>query len=241
MGTRKALGIGLWFGLLVATVAGRAEAQEASLGTPAAEPLPQTLRVDMSAERVIDEPVTKKQVRSFSKKPFFFGPRFGYGTTTGLAGVVAEYSVVDRLALGAGIGANGAGLEYEAHARFRALTWITPSGRLHAFTFEPAFSRSRYDSFTDMSLGLCEGDPADPHDNCYNPRHAAKWASWAALEAGWETRSKSGFSVGLAMGFAFLLGDPPGCVIKGSAVPCGYGDSAATTLPTFSATLGQAF
>lgn len=95
--------------------------------------------------------------KRFTDLPMLFELRTGFGTSVGEIGLVGEYNVLDRLALGAGIGLNIWGPIWGIHVRGRPIIGATQSGRLHAMTFETSFSQ-----------GMYAGIPAFPNDgsNC---------------------------------------------------------------------------
>jgi hypothetical protein len=135
----------------------------------------------------------------FDDRPVQAEVRLGFGTSVGLVGLAAEYSLLDPLALGMGIGTNAYGWQWEAHARLRAFVFRRNSGRLHAMTLEGAFSRGKFRS---VSLVPCVHTCQD------EARIAPAPVSWAQAELGWEMRAPTGFALRLASGFAWPIAEP---------------------------------
>lgn len=180
---------------------------------------------------------------SFTDHPFTLGMRAGWGTSVGLVGLVAEYNLAEPLALGAGIGLNGPGVEFGAHLKIRPMTWKTMRGRTHAISLEGAYSRARYYSVASSigGFGICHGDASDPDDVCYDTTRSTAWVNWVAADVGWETLWPSGLSLRTATGAARLASPDPGCEIQGEEAPCERGETADHWLWTVSATLAYGF
>ena len=83
-----------------------------------------------------DVPIQAWSTRSprihFEDRPFQIESRLGLSTSVGEIGAVVEYNLLERVALGAGVGANIWGPEVGAHLRLRPIAGATSSGqRLH--------------------------------------------------------------------------------------------------------------
>jgi hypothetical protein len=180
---------------------------------------------------------------SFTDHPFTLGMRAGWGTSVGLVGLVAEYNLLEPLALGAGVGLNGPGVEFGAHLKVRPVTWKTMRGRAHAISLEGAYSRARYSSVVSSigGFGICHGDSSDPDDLCYEAQRSTPWVNWVAADVGWETVWPSGLSLRTATGAARLASPDPGCEVQGEEAPCARGETADRWLWTVSATLAYGF
>src|SRR5205085_1946435 len=134
----------------------------------------------------------------FDDEPYYFELRTGWSTTVGLIGLVAEYNLSDRVAVGAGAGLNLYGDEWELNARFRPLIAASRNGlTLHALTIESALSTSKYSGSPFELVGCLDGC-----DRTLVPQQVL----WAQLDLGWEMRLGSGMTVRAALGGAALLG-----------------------------------
>jgi hypothetical protein len=165
--------------------------------------------------------------------------RFGGGTTVGLLGLVGEVNLLDRMALGAGLGFNELGAALGAHARWRALVF---RGRqsLHALTIELAYSQTRYAGQPGLVPSMCDGSPDDPQSSCFDPPVVPVRAHWAQLEFGWEARLPSAFTLRVATGGAWLLHRIDWrCEFENAEAPCRSDPDPA--VPVVTLALGHAF
>lgn len=157
----------------------------------------------------------------------------GVGTSVGEAGVIAEYNLHDRLALGGGVGTNIVGVEVSAHARARPLIGTTDSGRLHALTLQSALALGQYKKLGDVVWSQCD----EPRYCPLGP--SPEWVAWLQFELGWETRASNGFLFRVSAGYAFAINSPNWrCTIEGKASPC---RDVYTSFPTLALALGSAF
>jgi hypothetical protein len=176
------------------------------------------------AEAPAAEPAPAKPRDHFDDLPLHLEARWGAGTSVGLVGIVGEYNVLDRLALGAGIGLNPEGAIWGAHARLRPLIFPSRSGHtLHALFLEGSFSRGRLNS-TDPAGGIlsdvCEGGHT-PGSTCYSVFVRPEAVSWSQFEFGWEVRLRIGFTLRVSGGLALALTRPNWrCERDGQPVSC---------------------
>jgi hypothetical protein len=201
------------------------------------------LSTPAQAQRAEPDERTTQSRTSFTDHPLSLGMRAGWGTSVGLVGLIAEYNIVEPLALGVGIGLNGPGVELGAHLKVRPITWQTMPGRTHAISIEGAYSRARYYSVSSSigGFGICHGDSTEPDDLCYEASRAKNWVNWVAADVGWETLWPSGLSLRAATGAARLASPDPGCEVRGSPAPCERDEPADHWLWTVSATLAYGF
>lgn len=168
----------------------------------------------------------------------------GFGTTVGLIGFVGEYNVDDALALGGGVGVNGWGPTWGVHARLRPLVGASNQGRrLHALTFEGAFSQGNYAVTPDELDSMPSMRPCEKGiDTSGCTTHAVpRWVSWLQFELGWETRAPGGFTLLLSGGVATRLNSPHWqCTVLDEPVSCGS-STPLRVQGTFSLSMGHAF
>lgn len=187
------------------------------------------------------EPAPQRQ-RRFDAAPFELSLELGLGTPVGLLGVVAEYNLLDELALGAGLGLNDHGPIWAVRARARPLIGVSRAGTLHALFVEAAFSRGQYAGMPSLGLSaMCEGNPDDPDSPCYSVRVVPEAVSWAQFELGWEARFTSHLTLRTALGVARALNQPSWRCEHDGPVSCDGEESPARTLFVQSFALGWAF
>ncbi len=177
----------------------------------------------------------------YATRPFHLEFLSGIATPVGVLGVRAEGNIGDLLALGAGIGANGFGPEWEAHARVRILHGVHRHKLYSALTLEGAFARGKYGGFNfDPEFDEC--DRLNPHDGCYEPPVVPQTVNWGQVELGWEAMFPSGFTLRLASGWARQIGSYHWqCTVLGAPAPCGADSLPSESLFVFSFALGYAF
>jgi hypothetical protein len=179
-----------------------------------------------------------RRLRQFDDAPFHLELQFGAATTVGVLGIVAEYNVLDELALGAGLGLNGFGPIWGVHARARPLIGASRSGKtLHALFVEAAFSRGQFggDPLQGLgSLGTCDS-------SCNSVVVVPELISWAQLELGWEAQFVSRLTLRTALGVALALNRPDWRCESGGPVSCAGEALPATTLFVQTLALGYAF
>jgi hypothetical protein len=175
----------------------------------------------------------------FDDRPWQAEIRFGAGTTVGLLGLVGELNLLDRMALGAGLGFNELGAAFGAHARFRPLVF-RGSRSLHALTLELAYSQTRYRGEPGFVPSICEGNPDDPESSCFDPPVVPVRAHWGQIEFGWEARFPSGFTLRVATGGAWLLhGVEWRCEFENAEAPCR--SDPGPSVPVLALAVGYAF
>ena len=177
----------------------------------------------------------------FDDQHFGVEARAGIGTSVGLIGIVGEYTPIDWLTVGVGIGDNPWGIVGDAHARFRLYEPTPKAGKRRALTLELAYSRGRYGALPwfDVFASMCEGSPNDVGGNCYSPRVGPEVVNWAQVELGWEIRYRSGISLRPSIGIARLLGEPDWkCSIESGPAPCVAGKLPAPTTLVLSLAVG---
>jgi hypothetical protein len=186
------------------------------------------------ADSVADAPsqqANEKPRPRFDDHPLAIALRTGAASATGLAGVLLEYNVHDRLVLNAGVGTNLLGISSAVGARVRPV--IGASGnrkQLHAFVVEASLSRSGYQGDWIADLFFCD-------DRCVQPRYVG----WAQAELGWEARIGH-WQLQTTLGAAFLLGNPQfSCRHDGFDSPANCGSSEAVTRVLFTQTIGAGY
>jgi len=170
----------------------------------------------------------------YATRPFHLELETGTASPVGVLGVRAEFSIGDPLALGAGIGTNGLGPEWELHARWRVVYGVNHKRHFYdAFTIEGAFTRSRFGGSPDISLDGGCGD-------CDEPKVVAQEQSFAQAELGWEGMSAARVTLRAALGAARRLGTAAWRCESGiRPVPCGA--TPGTLLPVIAFAAGYAF
>lgn len=184
-------------------------------------------------------PSTQSERIYFGDRPFQIESRLGISTSVGEVGAVAEYNLLERAAVGAGVGANIWGPEVGAHLRLRPIAGATSSGqRLHALTLESALSVGR---FAGMGSYIPSMNSCDEYDTSgCSTKYSAEWTAWFQAELGWETRASNGLSLRISSGYAWALYSPSRkCTVLGKAVACG--GSIEGLIPTFTFALGYAW
>jgi hypothetical protein len=156
-------------------------------------------------------------------RPFAAGVVAGIATPWGLVGLSAEYTPIEHLSLGGGVGTNLFGWQIAGMARVR----FAPERR-SSFYVGAGYSQGRHrqaESTRDGVLSLFTGPLTTMgHDS----RREREWktARWLDVELGIERREPQGFNVRGFIGSAFLLNPGGGAV----AAPIGSDESPA--LPT---------
>jgi hypothetical protein len=195
---------------------------------------------DATPQGSASAPVRKYPTR-FDDQHFGIEARAGFGTDVGLIGIVAEYTPIDWITVGGGIGDNPWGVIGGVHARFRLYEPQALLGLRRALTLEVGYSRGRYSTlpWTDVFASLCEGSPSDVGGNCYRPNVTPEVVNWGQVELGWETRHRSGISFRPAIGIATLLGQPEWkCTVESGSAPCVAGKLPVPTTVVLSLALG---
>ncbi len=177
----------------------------------------------------------------FTERAMLLEGRVGYGTTVGFLGVVGEYSLFDRLALGGGVGLNDLGPVWGIHARLRPIVMTAQSGRrLHAITLESAISQGHY-AGSEVRLMPTMRDCSIHDTSGCRTQVSSEFVSWLQFDIGWEMRAPSGFSLRVSYGFATRLNSPNWqCTVLGVTSSCGD-ETVARTIPTLTVALGYAF
>ena len=179
---------------------------------------------------------------SYRERPLHLEVLTGIATSVGLFGVRGEYNLGDAFALGAGIGTNGIGPEWEAHARWRILRNVHRNTLYSALTLEGAFARGKYAGSFDLDLGIAECDQLDPNGGCYKPPISPQTVNWGQVELGWEAMFRSHVTLRLAAGLAHQIGTYHWrCNALGDSVSCGTRALPSEELFVFSFALGYAF
>jgi hypothetical protein len=142
----------------------------------------------------------------FETHPLSFELRFGVAAPTGALGVALEYSPIEEVGLGCGIGSNVLGWEPACWLRGRA-----PLARNRALTLSSGLSMSTYDqSYTtneglfDLFGGALAGMGEAPTRDLEFRR-----AYWSNTDLGYEARHKS-FVFRAFIGAAILLNPSSG-------------------------------
>ena len=181
----------------------------------------------------------------FTDRPLALEAMLGAGTPVGLVGGVLEYSLVDPVAIGAGVGTGVAGPEGAVILNLRPLFW---NGRAaHAIGATLAWSGGNWDDspveiLPDMGHQSSEARALEQH-------RTYTFAQWVQVDAGYELRTRGGFSLRVAYGVAWLAapGDYQCRVRNGTEVPCSAGQQENTpkpfsvSIPTMTLSLGYAF
>lgn len=228
-------------------VAASANAQEKSAGTAPPEPT-EWIPEEPPDQRPIDIPDKEFELASgeiprsrFTDRAIQLEGRVGYGTTVGLLGVVGEYNLFDRLALGGGVGLNDLGPVWGIHARLRPIVMTAQGGRrLHAITLESAISQGHY-AGSEVRLMPTMRDCSSHDTSGCRTYVSSEFVSWLQFDIGWEMRAPSGFSLRVSYGFATRLNSPNWqCTVLGETSRCGD-ETIAKTIPTLTVALGYAF
>jgi hypothetical protein len=168
----------------------------------------------------------------------------GAGTPVGLIGGVVEYSFLDPVALGAGVGTGAAGPQGAVILNLRPFFW---NGRLaaQAIGASVAWSMGNWDSRGfDPLLGSLDHRSAEVR--AMDQHGTSSFAQWLELDAGYELRTRGGFVLRVASGLAWLVtpGDVQCRIRNGNEVPCSAGSTTkpfSQSIPTFTLSLGYAF
>jgi len=185
------------------------------------------------------EPQSREPRAGYGQRPLHLELVTGVATTVGLVGVAGELDLGNPLSLGAGVGGNGYGVDWEVHARFRPIYSLPPERHFFsALTVQGTFASS-LNSNTSLIPGI-DCDTNDIHDGCYAPPVVPERVYWAQSELGWEGMFQSGLTLRVATGLARELGSPSWhCEISGQIVPCGSLPARTVFVQTFA--VGYAF
>jgi len=146
-------------------------------------------------------PSTPLHAPRFVDRPFALQGILGFGSDVGLVGVKGQYTLVDALALGGGVGMNASGyLQLAASANFRPITW-SDTRSVNALSIMTSYSTGEYDAF-DVSSVLALGMD---HSGNTERHYKVDRAHWLQVDAGFEHQLASGFSLRSAIGAAYLL------------------------------------
>ena len=173
----------------------------------------------------------------FSDRPLMIQLRGGIDTLVGLFGLTASYDVHNRLALGAGLGTNAAGLQLAVFARVRPLIWENGrTGTLRALAFEGSFSTGpTYYRPIDFLLG------SGTESGLSGTLHWSR-VSWIQGEVVYEVRTMSGFSFTVGAGMAVPVDSRgPWCVDELKGWCSTNASSSPQVLPTVTGGIGYAF
>jgi hypothetical protein len=133
--------------------------------------------------------------RSFTDAPFTVQGRVGFGTIVGLLGIAASYDVANRIALGAGIGANPSGPQLAGFVRLRPFTWENRrTGTLRSLALDVGFSTGPYSNGVVKTLLPGLDAPAPTRWDRIN------WVQWEIV---YEVKAVDGFSFMLGAGQAW--------------------------------------
>jgi hypothetical protein len=155
--------------------------------------------------------------RRFDDRPFSVAAVLGLGTLVGEAGVTLGYELDDRVAIGAGIGANLMGWMGGPYVRFRPVVGMTSKARrLYAFSIDTGVSIGPY---VDAAGGLASsGGMVEPEPR----RLGHDTVAWLQLEPSWETQSASGMTIRTGIGWSVLLTpEAVGCEGPSDGESCG--------------------
>jgi hypothetical protein len=155
----------------------------------------------------------------YGNRPFHLELVTGVATKVGVLGLAGEYDLGNPLSVGAGIGSNILGTDWEIHARVRPVYSLTPNGSFFsALTVEGAFARS-VNTNTNLDIGFTCND--DDNGECADPSALPQTVYWAQAELGWEGMFRNGLTLRVATGAARELGSPTWqCKLSGQIVPC---------------------
>ena len=146
--------------------------------------------------------------------------QLGLGSLVGYGGVIAGYSVHDRLELGAGLGvAASGGPAVAINAHGRPILWYSQRhGALQAITLDVGYSFSRYQTSN-------HGLRANPEGTTYH----LDLAHWFQYAFGWEMLTAQGYDLRAAFGVALATNESDvyctnangktGCTEKLSGLP----------------------
>jgi hypothetical protein len=133
---------------------------------------------------------------TFDERPYAAHGILGFGSPIGMVGADFEYNILDRLALGVGVGTGGNRFETALLARVRPFIFEEPK-RAQAITlgFAGCFAtRATYPGLTPFDESRGAHVDAD-----------IKPAYWIHAEVGYELRVRNGFSMFVNLGLAYLI------------------------------------
>jgi hypothetical protein len=132
--------------------------------------------------------------------------QLGFGPPLGYLGAAIDYSPVPALALNAGVGLGGVGIQYALSVRLRLGSILPFAGSSNSSLYVGA----------GFSAGAYQTPPGLPGDDADGAAYY-HWdtAYWTNLEIGGEARSSSSVTFRVFLGLGLLLN-------PGSAVPIGY-------------------
>jgi len=166
---------------------------------------------DPSAERAAP---ARPRPFTFTDRPLTIDAVLGLGTPVGIIGGIVQYDVARWLALGAGAGANIAGLQLAALARLRPFTWERPWGTI-GIELGGALSTGAYGGQLDVGP-LISDRPPDPDEQVYSN----SWLAWAQADVGFELKTRGGFHLIAAEGLGWPLNASSGhCARQDTGAP----------------------
>jgi hypothetical protein len=201
---------------------------------PALEPEPEPLH-----EQPVPADAIQSERAGYGARLFHVELITGVATTVGLLGIAGELNLGNPLSIGAGLGENGMGTDWEAHARWRPAYSVTPSGSFFTgLSLEGAFASS-LNTNTNFAIAV-DCNPDDIHGGCYDIAVVPQRVYWAQGELGWEGMFRSGLTLRVASGLARELGSPNWrCELRGQTVPCDSLPARTVFVQTFA--IGYAF
>jgi hypothetical protein len=125
----------------------------------------------------------------------------GLGSEVGELGMTAEYSVLDRLALGVGAGKGFGGAQFAALARFR-VALFQRENTVQSFDLVGAFSEGKYATLFDDDSGFM-----------------SEHAYWAEYTIDYELQTRVGFRLTAGLGFSQRVAATDVVVEDGDGAP----------------------
>ena len=182
------------------------------------------------------EPVRRGTRRRFDHDPWLLSGVFGLASPVGYGGVLAGYSIHDRVELDAGLGIAGKGVPaFAINAHLRPLLWFSSRRQeLQALTLDVGYSFSRYET---SRLGV-QGRAAFvdyPDASTYH----LTLAHWFQYAFGWEMLTEHGYDLRGAFGLAIPTNAADAyCTNASGRTPC---TSKLNPLPSLSFAVGHTF
>jgi hypothetical protein len=164
---------------------------------------------DSSADEQLDINRVVKR-RHFDDRHLFLGSGGGEGSAMGIVGIYLELAVMDRLALGAGVGLTFWGRAEGGYVRGRPIVWggAHEKGVLHAITLQLGYTHMAYGEsvWAGFGPGVCLHDADEkPGDGCYESSVEIQPAHFGLLQAGVEHSFSKGLSLHYEMGMMHSL------------------------------------
>ena len=161
----------------------------------------------------------------FTDRPLTLNAIIGIATPVGELGIMSEYSVSSRFAIGAGAGTNLYGIELGVEGLYRLL--LSERGAAHALSIGLAFSEAPYERPLDGS-----GDDWDVR---------SKHTYWTQTDVRYEFLASYGFKLSIATGVALPVAVTDTECYRSATGSCNNGGDSIAYAPLWTLTIALGY